>query len=150
MHTGQERQGRLGTMAETPSLFKGTMPIDLFHMVAGDRIGQGIAREVYVFKLDDEKVIKFELGTYDFQNVMEWTTWTEAPQAARRWLAPCIDISPNGKILIQQRVTPWLGPIPAKHPKWLDDIHKANWGTFEGRPVMVDYGRSDLIRRGFR
>lgn len=136
-------------MAETPSLFKGTMPIDLFHFVAGERIGQGIAREVYVYRLDPALVIKFELGTHDFQNVTEWLTWQEAPERAQRWLAPCIDISPNGKILLQARVTHWVGKKP-KHPKWMDDMHLDNWGLYKGRPVAVDYGRTDLLRRAFR
>lgn len=136
-------------MAETPSLFKGTMPIDLFHFMCGNRIGQGIAREVYVFKPDPELVIKFELGTHDFQNVTEWQVWMAAPVPAQRWLAPCHDISPNGKILLQARVTPWLGDPPRKHPRWMDDMHLGNWGTYRGRPVAVDYGRTNLFRKAF-
>lgn len=136
-------------MAETPSLFRGTMPVELFHFMCGDRIGQGIAREVYVFKPDPELVIKFELGKQDFQNVTEWMIWEEAPMAASRWLAPCIDISDSGKILLQYRCTPWLGK-PPKHPKWMDDMHMDNWGTYRGRPVAMDYGRTNLFGRAFR
>ncbi len=137
-------------MAETPSLFKGTMPVELFHFMAGDRIGQGIAREVYVFKPDTRWVIKFELQRDgDFQNVTEWLTWTNAPPQVRRWLAPCIDISAGGRILLQARVTPLL-KAPAKHPRWMDDMHLDNWGTYKGRPVAVDYGRTNLFRRAFR
>jgi hypothetical protein len=126
------------------------MPVELFHMVAGDRIGQGVAREVYVYRPLPEYVIKFELDRAgDFQNVSEWLVWENAPHAARRWLAPCIDISAFGKILIQARVTPWLGKAP-KHPKWMDDMHLNNWGTYRGRPVAVDYGRTNVFRRAFR
>lgn len=137
-------------MAEAPDKFKGSLPLELFHLVAGERIGQGIAREVYVYKMCPTWVIKFELAEYDFQNITEWLTWTEAPRAAKRWLAPCHYISGNGKILIQERVTPLVGPKPKKHPRWMDDMHLDNWGTYKGRPVAVDYGRTDLIRRAFR
>lgn len=125
------------------------MPVELFHLVCGDRIGQGIAREVYVFKPDPKFVIKFELGAYDFQNVHEWTLWTSAPPHARKWLAPCEDISEHGRILIQRRMDRLVTP-PKRVPKWLDDTHADNWGTIKGRPVAVDYGRHHLLSRLFK
>jgi hypothetical protein len=136
-------------MAEAPDKFRGSMPLELFHMMAGDRIGQGIAREVYLWAPDHDYVIKFELADCDFQNVTEWLLWESAPNAARKWLAPCEHISPNGKILIQRRCTPWLGK-PPKHPKWMDDMHMNNWGTYKGRPVAMDYGRTRAFGRAFR
>lgn len=128
------------------------MPVELFHFMAGDRIGQGIAREVYVFKPDPTLVIKFELGRLDFQNVTEWHVWEAAQDhgEAAEWLAPCIDISDSGKILLQKRVTPWLGAPPRRHPKWMDDMHLDNWGTYEGRPVAMDYGRTNAFMKVFR
>jgi len=125
------------------------MPLELFHMMAGDRIGQGIAREVYVYKPDPNYVIKFELASDDFQNVTEWLIWNSAPAAAQRWLAPCEHISPNGKILIQRRCERLWEP-PPKHPKWMDDMHLDNWGTLKGRPVAMDYGRTRAFGRAFR
>lgn len=137
-------------MAEAPDLFKGTIPVELFHLMCGDRLGQGVSREVYVFKLRPEWVIKFELNNNgDFQNLTEWLVYENAPHAARRWLAPCEYISAAGKVLIQARVTPLLGK-PPKHPKWMDDMHLDNWGVYRGRPVAVDYGRTHVFRRAFR
>jgi hypothetical protein len=135
-------------LAETPSLFKGTMAVELFHFMAGARIGQGVDREVYVFEPNPEWVIKFQLGSHDFQNVREWDLWTYAPPAARKWLAPCIDISHSGKILLQVRCNRLEHP-PKRIPKWMDDMHSENWGLIKGRPVAVDYGRHLITEKGF-
>lgn len=136
-------------MAETPSHFRGSYPLELFHFMCGDRIGQGIAREVYEFKPDPRYVIKFELGVKDFQNICEWELWREAPKGASRWLAPCIDISDHGMVLLQQRVMHLPSP-PRMIPRWLEDAHADNWGTLDGRPVVVDYGRHGMIAHGFK
>lgn len=57
--------------------------------MCGDRLGQGVAREVYVFKPDPTLVIKFELTTHDFQNVNEWEVWESAPCVGRKVAGPC-------------------------------------------------------------
>ena len=136
-------------MAETPDKFRGTMPVEMFHFMCGDRIGQGIAREVYVFKPNPNWVIKFELAEQDFQNVTEWAVWQAAPDKAAKWLAPCIDISAHGKILLQMRCEPLVKP-PKKYPKWMQDMHRFNWGLLKGKPVAMDYGRTNLYPKAFR
>jgi hypothetical protein len=128
------------------------MPVELFHFMCGERIGQGIAREVYVFKPDPSKVIKFDLGTspYDFQNLMEWLLWEAAPPHVRKWLAPCYDISANGRILLQARTSHYAGEQPKGIPRVMDDMHLDNWGLYHGKPVAMDYGRNHILERAFR
>ncbi len=59
----------------------------------------------------------------------------------RRWLAPCVQISPCGSILIQKRTTPAPSSrYPAKMPKFLTDMKRSNYGLYKGRLVCHDYG----------
>jgi hypothetical protein len=128
---------------------------EFFHLICGDRLGQGVAREVYVLKTDPGYVVKFEVGSIennrgDFQNAREWDVWHCAPPSAKRWLAPCDSISIHGTILIQRRVTPLLEP-PRMVPEWINhDLHCNNWGVINGRPVIVDYGRHKMLEHGFK
>jgi hypothetical protein len=136
-------------MPDPKLLFERSIPDQLFTLICGEKLGEGIARSVYEYRPDRSKVVKFEMGSYDFQNVAEWLAYEEATPAARKWLAPCIDISEHGQILIQMRVDPLL-IAPKKVPAFLADIKPDNWGLLDGHPVAIDYGRNRLHEFGFK
>lgn len=117
---------------------------DFLAQYAGEILGKGSVRRVYAMKGHPSFVLKHETheeGT--FQNVAEWLLWNNARymEEGRRWLAPCAAISPDGTVLIQKRTRPiTLEERPERIPIWMTDPKLANWGRYEGRPVMHDYG----------
>jgi hypothetical protein len=122
-----------------------TLPArELYCMLFGERLGGGLAREVYEYLPNKETtVIKVENSMGSFQNVMEWELWNELKDTPlRRWIAPCIRISSNGMYLMMERTTPppsnyrW----PKKIPAWLNDRKRENFGLWKGRLVCHDYG----------
>lgn len=132
----------------TIQYFDGNIALDFFHAFTGEKLGDGIAREVFVFKHDTSLVLKVELGMQDFQNVHEWSIWNDAPAWARKWLAPIRYISPYGHVLIQERCDPFSGKPPKKVPAFLADVKGDNWGILKGKPVCFDYGRHNLFNMG--
>jgi hypothetical protein len=119
---------------------------DCFNMLCGDLIGDGIHRKVFACKLRPELVVKVEdqPGLYRwFANVHEMRFWNDHDQyePVRKWLAPCEFLSPDGRILLQQRVDPLPREyeMPAALPGFLTDFKRENYGLFEGRFVCVDY-----------
>lgn len=133
--------------------FDGIGPIvqrDTIAMLLGERLGSGIGREVYVFALDETKVIKLENGSRSFQNMLEWELWQsleDTPHA--KWLAPCRHISPTGIVLIQDRTEPLRkGDGPKLMPRWLCDFKLENYGKLNGRTVCHDYGWRWILRAG--
>lgn len=121
--------------------FSDTIAKDFLKAVCKDRLGDGMFREVWVWDPNPEWVVKFETAGEEFQNIIEWKVWDAAPAWLRRWLAPCVRISPFGTVLWQCRCAPIDdAKIPTKIPKILQDYHKGNWGIYEKRPVLFDYG----------
>lgn len=117
---------------------------DLMNMMRGEKLGSGVARNVYVNALNTEQVLKFENAACSFQNIKEWETWRywRHHEPVARWLAPCIDISPNGVVLIQARCEPLPASykMPKTLPQFLTDLKRANFGLYKRRLVAVDYG----------
>lgn len=112
-------------------------------MAPGTKLGSGVYREVFALEHMPDYVIKVEQEPGCFHNVREWDTW-QALQSApkwRRWLAPCLAISPGGLFLIQRRTTPVLTikEMPAKVPAFLTDRKLGNYGRLDGRIVCHDY-----------
>lgn len=123
---------------------------DMFHAVCGDRLGNGMSREVYACTLNPEWVVKVEDGACAFQNVIEWEIWSRAKETdAARWLAPCHFISPNGSILIQTRTTlAREKEYPLRMPVFLTDLKRANYGLIGKRFVCHDYGTALVLDHG--
>ncbi|MFC5373981.1 hypothetical protein ACFPIF_15565 [Brevundimonas faecalis] len=120
-----------------------TLTSDLFSLFAGEQLGSGIARQVWSMEGDPASVLKFETGAGSFQNVAEWEVWQalQHHEPSAKWLAPCRRISPCGAIMIQARTEPIRrAELPDKVPAWASDLKLANWGIYDGRPVMHDYG----------
>lgn len=124
---------------------------DFGYLFAGERLGVGIGREVYVLATDPTKVIKIEMASCSFQNAMEWEVWQVLKDSdAAKWLAPCRHISPSGNVLIQDRTAPLRqDELPERMPKWLTDFKRTNYGMINGRVVCHDYGRCNLIADGY-
>lgn len=125
--------------------FSGVMGQEFFDTIVGEQLGVGISRTVHATKswMGNDKVIKFEYGIQKFQNTREWLVWKawEDNEDVSPWLAPCYEVSPCGCTLIQART--WkMRPddVPEKIPAWATDLKAENWGMFEGRPVIHDYG----------
>ena len=125
--------------------FPTSMSRELYSMMIGKELGDGVARRVFEYVPNaSDTVIKIEDGAGSFQNVLEWTIWTDLAETAwgKRWLAPCIRISPCGVYLMQWRTQP-PGPTfkwPKKLPWVFTDRKKQNFGIFKGRLVCHDYG----------
>lgn len=129
---------------------------EAFNLLCGKKIGSGMSRTVFECTLLPDCVVKVETDPQMFQNIIEWETWhTVKNMNAAKWFAECGWISPNGRILIQERTRP---PAPNEFlleiPIWFTDTKKSNWGmanTNSGdKQVLVchDYGTSLMLQKG--
>jgi len=125
---------------------------DFGSLFCGERLGNGIGREVYEMATDATKVVKIETAARSFQNIAEWELWRQVKDTRHaKWLAPCHHISPCGIILIMDRTEPLRrGECPKRVPDWLTDFHRGNWGMLNGRVVCHDYGYTRLVYEGLR
>lgn len=119
---------------------------DAFNLLCGDWIGAGVDRTVYECALIHGWVVKVENKTNRyFANPLECKFWNDHAyyKPVADWLAPCGNMSPDGRILLQKRVDPI--PLdyvmPDKLPKFLTDLKRSNFGLLNGRLVCVDYSR---------
>jgi hypothetical protein len=133
---------------------------EAFNLLCGPKIGCGMSREVFECALLPGYVVKVETDRERFQNIIEWETWAIVQgTAASRWFAECKWISPNGKVLIQERTRPaGLLDFPERIPLWFTDTKRSNWGMAraqrrDGAPgrewiVCHDYGTSLMLQDG--
>lgn len=126
---------------------------DGVRFILGDRLGDGISREVYVYRGNTNFVIKVEVNATDlFQNIMEYRFFQDAQgcKELTKWLAPCVRISPHGNWMIQERTMPvGLPELKRKYkrvPIFLHDLKDTNWGKLpNGRIVCHDYGTHGAV-----
>jgi hypothetical protein len=133
---------------------------EAFNLLCGEQIGYGMSRKVFACALLPDCVVKVETDGHRFQNVIEWETWNFVQWTpASRWFAACKWISPNGKVLIQERTRPaGHGDLPEKVPVWFTDLKRDNWGMAKARNrdgspgrewlVCHDYGTSLALQEG--
>ena len=117
---------------------------DAFNMLCGDLLGRGLHRAVFRCRLRDGWVVKVEAGEQRrFANVLEYEFWQQVQyqEDVARWLAPCGELSPDGRLLLQRRADPLpLGfKFPPKMPKFLTDLKRSNFGLWKGNLVCIDY-----------
>lgn len=124
---------------------------DLIDLMLGEYLGDGLSRDVYVYRPDETIVVKLERSDRRlFSNVREWSVWhaCEGLAWARKWLARPINISENGRVLLMERTTMFKEghKFPTKAPSWLCDFKPENygWGLKSGNFVCHDYA-SDLV-----
>lgn len=139
-------------MKSVDSHLKDFARIELCNLVLGEKLGEGVYRDVYAHALDPSLVIKVEMEKGSFANIMEWEFWQHNfhdPKVSK-FLAPCLHISDSGLVLLQRRTIPLMGNkgLPKKVPALLGDIHTGNWGYLGvGGPVVChDYGSLNLSR----
>lgn len=130
---------------------------DFHDFILGKRLGDGLSREVFVFAYDPRYVVKVEEKS-NFQNVTEYMIWEAVMNTEwAKWFAPVKSISPLGTTLIMRRAIQ-ADDAPAKAkvifpkmlPDFLADSRMCNWGWLDGRWVMVDYGMTRLLSKGFK
>ena len=123
-----------------------SVQMDFIGFFAGDLLGSGDSRHVYVFNPDPRFVLKVHhtINEAHFTNIAEWDIWSNVKtfKPISKWLAPCSQISANGHVLLMRRVEPLPDDfeMPKKVPNCLADFGRRNWGLYKGRPVMCDYG----------
>lgn len=106
----------------------------------GKKLGGGIGRQVFVYDLNPQFVIKIEQS--GFQNVVEREIWlaTKTTKHAK-WFAPVRRISGLGCILLMDRTLPApRSSFPKKMPDFLGDLKYSNFGMLRGKLVCHDYG----------
>ena len=118
-----------------------TIARDAWGILAGKKLGQGIARHVYRCRLDPSLVLKVETAGQSFQNAIEWHLWNEISETKwAKYFAPCREISTCGTILLMD----YAAPLPSyikrpKMPRFITDTKRDNFGMLKGRVVAVDY-----------
>lgn len=121
---------------------------DAFNLLCGKLLGEGIHRKVFECKLRDDLVVKVEFETdyRPFANVLEMRFWNDHEHCKKvaDWLAPCEFMSPDGRVLLQQRARPIVDAdvLPAQVPSFLSDLKLENFGIIAGRVVCLDYART--------
>lgn len=131
-----------------PDLLNGWDVKEAMGLLMGEQLGSGIDRNVYECPLNPEHwVLKVDHG-HDFANVAEFNMWSvAAPWDCSVFFAPCVEISPCGTLLIQERTTP-LTDAQFKElkkmrvPWWFTDFKRSNWGMLNGKFVCHDYSRT--------
>lgn len=131
---------------ELKDYFRGTaLSLEFLAFFVGGKIGKGVSRSVFEYRpCSSSHVVKIEMGAHSFQNAMEWEAWDVLRNTpfAKRWLAPCTQISECGSFLVQERTFPvgdnfkW----PKKIPKVLVDRKRQNFGLLNGKLLCHDYG----------
>lgn len=113
---------------------------DLVLALTGEPVGLGSTRKVFEVKDFPRYVVKIEMGTYNWQNILEWENWQmwRDYEPVAKYLAPCRFISKYGDVIIQDRVK-HEGQYPEKLPEFLTDIKKTNFGFIGKKFVCCDY-----------
>jgi hypothetical protein len=114
------------------------------------KLGQGIARKVVA--LGPNLVCKIGMphgmmGDGRKHNLAEARDYAAAPAHVKPWLCPVVACSPEGTWLIARRASD-VGMVSDADRKRLrsalagvvDDLHGANIGLLDGKPVAIDYG----------
>lgn len=110
----------------------------------GEKIGEGVHRDVYELKTNPEYVVKIERdpSTGDFANVTEWRNYINNKdwKFLGQWLAPCELINETGQVMIQRRVEHRRRKDYPKYiPSVFTDLKLRNFGWIGDRFVCCDY-----------
>lgn len=88
---------------ELAERFIGGTAREFLDFMAGDRLGEGMTREVFRFKPDPSLVLKVEAFPDHFQNIAEWHVWQSVEYTKfAAWFAPCHSISECGRFLLMR------------------------------------------------
>lgn len=121
---------------------------DFTDFFVGAMIAEGNSRSVFEFRLNPKLVIKIDRSSH-FDNIAEWDIWhgmKDKHHEAARFLAPCVNISSCGRVMLQERTKPInREQLPDKIPSFLEDYKIQNWGLIGKRPVCHDYANHKLF-----
>lgn len=139
---------RTETVKDVIDLFDNADIMMAYHdMLCGDLINEGCSRVVYECDYDKSCVVKIHknVDRLPSDNILEWELWQMVKYMdsdIRKWFAPCLKISENGRILIQKRTKPLTNKqweSLDKVPTYLSDIKRSNFGMYKGSICMHDY-----------
>lgn len=122
---------------------------EFIDILCGEKIGEGISREVFRCRLNPNWIVKVEREGQWFQNIREYLIWEEIQHWKKmsKWFAPVEYISPHGTVLIQHKVTPaYETDLPKQLPTFFTDIKQENFGMLNGQFVCFDYGTTPISR----
>ena len=108
----------------------------------------GNGRHRVALALDRERVLKLPIrSTGSHSNRAELRRWQGATIEQARHLMPVLAADPEGTWLVMARsegALPELelGLVALAARLGVDDAHPRNWGTYRGRPVLLDYAES--------
>lgn len=141
-------RGHADTIREWADPLSSTLSREMFDVMCGPLLGEGVYRRVFRCAIDPRYVVKFETRANSFANVIEWETWCIARhQDAGLWLAPCLAISDKGQVLLQRYAEDVTeADIPDRVPAWLSDLKPENFGRVDGRIVCRDYGGTLILQ----
>ncbi|MEK6879274.1 MAG: hypothetical protein AABY22_06670 [Nanoarchaeota archaeon] len=113
---------------------------DLKEMLFDEVIGVGVHRKVGVYNLDKRLVVKCAFECPNI-NVLEEEIWRMVKETGiAKWFAPCMDISPCGIFLIQERVERKpKNEYPRYVPSFFGDCKYSNYGWIGEKFVCCDY-----------
>lgn len=122
------------------------MTKEFMRLICDQHLGGGSTRDVWGSSWLPGVAFKFEPNEGAFANIGEWEFWqeTEDQPWQRKWLAPCLAISPCGGVLAMKRCSVIeIDRLPKEVPVWATDTKITNWGMMEDkdgyRAVMLDY-----------
>lgn len=135
---------------ELADRFPGGTNRELLDFLCGDRLGEGMTREVFRYRPCEDLVLKVEVFPDHFQNIAEWHTWKAVEETKlAKWFAPCHAISECGRFLLMRYAEPLAAiKLPAEVPAFFADLKPANWGSYKGHPVALDYGKHMMLEKG--
>lgn len=120
---------------------------ELASLCLGRQLGHGMSRNVFESNANPDVVIKVENYADHKQNVMEWLVWNQFKdvKGIGKWLCPCYKLSHSGTFLVMAKARD-LDPReqPKRIPSFISDNKLENFGMFEGRVVLRDYGTITL------
>lgn len=124
---------------------------EFLRCMTGDLIGEGCYRYVFDNPFNKKQVIKIDMGETN-SNTIEWDLWNTIkliPDLAK-WFAPCIKMSPCGRVLIMEKADTSKGidAYPKKIPSFFMDIKTQNFGFINTKLVCIDYGLNLLYVTG--
>ena len=112
----------------------------------GEYIGSGACRKVYNHPTDDTLVIKVLKKKWP-QNQREWDVWQMVKGTEyEQFFCPCVEISNDGKYLIQKKAKKSI--LKFTHPiiKGRDTMLTKNAGIYNEQVVLIDYGDSGILK----
>ena len=85
-------------------------------------------------------------------NKQEYETWINAGEESRKFLCPVVSMIMDGSLLVMRRakcfdsyeeldeVKSDLGYSEDDYDGFTSDLHRGNFGIYDGRLVLIDYG----------